>query len=178
MKRNILPAKADVPEVFDILLECHRDIVDHLDELVSLVSGPQVVAPNEASRAQARNIVEFFSGPAREHNYDEERYVFPVLRACDDAEVKRAAETLCEDHAWIELYWLEIEPQLAAIEAGILVADAAELRAATEFFAGMTRNHMRLEESLLYPKFRDRLEPTQLRAIGREIAARRAGSSR
>jgi hemerythrin superfamily protein len=120
-------------------------------------------------------VIAFFSGPAREHNYDEERHVFPTLLAWDDEEVKRAAETLCEDHAWIELRWLDIEPQVASVAAGLSSYDLPALRAAVEALVTVMRNHMALEESLLYPQLRPRLKSTVLRSIGRQMAARRAG---
>jgi hypothetical protein len=115
------------------------------------------------------------SGPAREHNCDEERHVFPTLLACDDVEVKRAAEALCEDHAWIELCWLDIEPQLAAAAAGLSSYDLPALRSAAEALVTVMRDHMALEESLLYPQLPARLKSTVLRSISRQMAARRAG---
>jgi hemerythrin-like domain-containing protein len=165
--------KPEVPHVLEVLQEGHREILDHLDKLLTLAFEPRS-APNDESRTRARAIVAFFSGPAREHNYDEERHVFPLLRACEDGEVRRVAETLCEEHAWIELYWLEIEPQLAEIAAGAPLDDARALRAGAELFAAATRHHVRLEESLLYPEMRDRLKPAQVKAIKREMEARRA----
>ena len=172
MKAKSHVRKSRLP-VFDALGGSHRDIVMHLDKLMALVAQLQVMPPNEEVRSEARELVAFFSGPAREHNYDEERHVFPTLLACEDAEVKRAAEMVCEDHAWIEFCWLDIEPYLAAAAAGVSSNDHQALRSAAEAFVTVTRDHMALEESLLFPQLRGRLKPTVLRSISRQMAARR-----
>ena len=174
MKTRSLVANSGVPDLFDLFDDCHRQIVAHLDKLAAVVSHLQVAAPDARVRSEARDVAAFFSGPAREHNYDEERHVFPILLACEKPEVKRAAETLCEDHAWIEFRWLDIEPQLAAVAAGMTLSDPESLRAGAAAFAAGMRNHIALEESLLYPELRGRLTPDARRSIAREISVRRA----
>lgn len=79
--------KPEVSEVLEILQEGHREILDHLDKLLMLAAEPPIALPTEESRARARQVIAFFSGPAREHNYDEERHVlleesllYPELR--------------------------------------------------------------------------------------------------
>jgi iron-sulfur cluster repair protein YtfE (RIC family) len=167
-----LAPRPNVPDVFEVFDFCHRDILTHLDELTALVSTWQA-RKDEARCNLARELIAFFAGPAREHNYDEERHVFPNLLLHADEEVKRAAETLCEDHAWIELYWLDIEPQLAAVACGTSTFDLRALRSAAEVFDSVMRYHIALEESLLYPQLRGRLKSSVVRSISREMAARR-----
>jgi len=174
--KTAVGVKAHGSQISDVLQGCHREIIDHLDKLVALVSAQQSATPTEECRSRAREIITFFCGPARAHNYDEEQHVFPVLRQCGDAGIRQIAEDLCEDHAWIELYWLDIEPQLQAIADGVRPHQARDLRAATETFVATTRNHMRLEESLLFPELRNRLTPAELRSIERRMAARIASA--
>lgn len=167
------PDVSHASEVFDI---CHREVLAHLEKLTSLVSRLQADVEQEG-RSQVRELAAFFTGPAREHNHDEERHVFPTLLQHEDEEVRRAAETLCEDHAWIELTWLDIEPQLAAVADGVSTFDPLALRSAVEVFDAVMRDHIALEESLLYPQLRDRLGSELIRSIGRETAAREEASS-
>ena len=70
MKAKSHVRKSRLPVVFDALGGCHRDIVMHLDKLMALVAQLQVTPPNEEVRGEARELVAFFSAPAREHNYD------------------------------------------------------------------------------------------------------------
>jgi hemerythrin-like domain-containing protein len=173
----LVKAKLDVqrrkpPDPVDAFDFRHREILGQLGALTRLVDRLQAADPDDEARGCARTLIAFFAGPAREHNYDEERHVFPVLQRCDDADVRQAAERLCEDHAWIELCWLDIEPQLAAVAAGAS-GDRAALQSAAELFAAMMREHIALEESLLYPQLRGRLKSVVLRSISRELTERR-----
>jgi iron-sulfur cluster repair protein YtfE (RIC family) len=166
----IVPAVA--PDTFAVLDASHRDALSHLNQLTDLVSRLQVSDLAEPLRRAARELIAFFSGPAREHNADEERHVFPTLQQCDDVEVKRAAECLREDHAWIELHWLDIETQLMAAAEGSTSFDHRILQTASEVFVALMRDHIALEESLLYPQLRGRLKSAVARSVSREMAAR------
>jgi len=169
--------KPAVPDVFDVLDGSHREIVANLEKLRALLVAVATPRIGEQTcgrvRNQARELVAFFSGPVREHNYDEERHVFPTLLACDDDEVRHAAEILCEDHAWIELSWLDIESELVNVADGHPVADAEALAIAAHTLASILHEHMALEESLLYPELRGRLKAAARRSISVRMASRR-----
>ena len=171
MAKSLVPQTV-VPTALEVFDVGHRDILAHLDKLTALVSVLEA-DPDQNTRSQARELFAFFTGPAREHNYDEERHVFPTLLQCAVEEVKRAVETVCEDHAWIELSWLEIEPQLAALIDGDLSLDGRALRSAVEVFDAVMRDHIALEEPLLHPQLRGHLKSTVVRSISREMEARR-----
>lgn len=123
-------------------------------------------------RVVAREVIAFFAGPSRERNEDEERHVFAILLQSEDAEVKRAAEFLCENHAWIELNWLDIEAPLAALARGESV-DHRALRSAADVFDALMRDHIALKESLFYPQLRGHLKSDLVRSISPETAAHR-----
>ena len=67
-----------VPDVFDVLDGCHREILVNLDKLTALVDRLQVAILDEQQRNDARDVIAYFSGPVREHNYDEERLRYGV----------------------------------------------------------------------------------------------------
>lgn len=158
----------------DVLDHFHRDVHRQLDELMGLVSRLDTLAVSEELRGKARELVAFFSGPVREHNYDEERHVFPALRLSSEPELRQAAETLCEDHAWIELGWLDVEAELASVGRRGSVKDLPALRAGADAFAGLMRDHMALEECLLYPHLRGSGASATLTPSNQERVAPRA----
>lgn len=178
MKNTPPVANPGVRDLFQVLDDCHRAILLNLDKLTSVVAESQLKPLTDQTRGRMQEVVEFFCGPAREHNYDEERHVFPTLVECDDVEVKQAAETLREDHAWIEFSWLDVQAQLTAAIAGAGSYDASTLSAAAQAFAVHMRKHIALEELQLYPRLRERLSVRAVRVISREIAARRTGTGR
>jgi len=166
-------SKPEAASVFDVLDEGHREILTHLHKLAALAVALQTASPADDLPGEARALMAFFSGPAREHNYDEELHVFPALLESRDPKVKEAAEDLCEDHARIELCWLEVEPQLGLLAGGGAVRDVGGFCAAVTTFVDVTREHVALEESLIYPELRGQLEPTARRSIRHDMASRR-----
>jgi hypothetical protein len=59
---------------------------------------------------------------------------------------------LQQDHGWIEEDWLAIAPQLRAIAAGYNWYDPDELRHGISVFLELCREHIQLEESIIYPE--------------------------
>jgi hemerythrin-like domain-containing protein len=165
-------AGARVHDPFEALDACHRDIEARLRQLSSLVEG-LASGPDAPSRALAREICHFFSTVARQHHEDEERHVFPALLASQDPKTKQAALRLQQDHGWLEEDWLELEPQLDAVAAGMSWYDFDTLREGVKVFTALSRDHMALEESLAYPQARAAMNVLDQHAAGREMAARR-----
>jgi hemerythrin-like domain-containing protein len=146
--------------VVESLDDTHRDVVLHLERLKVLAASLVATPASEATHAQARELIDFFTGPSRQHNYDEERFAFPSLLAGSDAATHRVIERLREEHAWIELQWLDIETQLAAFVEGAVPRDAQALRRAVDDFAMLMHQHMELEESTIYVELRARADAT------------------
>ena len=61
---------------------------------------------------------------------------------------------LQQDHGWLEEDWLELGPQLDALAHGIGGVDIASLTAAAEVFCALYREHIALEETVVYPEAR------------------------
>lgn len=158
---------------FEVLDACHRETVARLGELAALVAGLGDGEPDAAARAIAAGIVRFFSTTAREHHEDEEQHVFPELLARGSDEVVQAVRRLRQDHGWLQEDWHELEPQLDALASGQAWVDRDVLREGVEIFVALSRDHVALEESFIYPEARAIIRDPQRLAMGREMAARR-----
>jgi hemerythrin-like domain-containing protein len=169
------PVADDPPMVdgFEVLDACHRETVAKLDELAALVAALGDAEPDAAARATATGIVHFFSTTARAHHEDEEQHVFPELLARSSDEVVQAVRRLRQDHGWLEEDWHELQPQLDALASGQSWVDRDVLREGVEVFVALSRDHVALEESFIYPEARAIIRDPQRRAMGREMAARR-----
>ena len=143
---NRRPVPANVYESLD---ETHREIVFHLERLKLLAISLPTAPAEEAAHDQVRQVIDFFAGASREHHYDEERFVFPPLLAGSDATVHRVIERLREDHAWIELQWLDIEAQLETAAEGAPLKDGPALIATVDEFVHLMHDHIALEDSTL-----------------------------
>jgi len=144
------------PAVFEALDACHRETHDHLSDLARLARHIEVSGVDEEAQRLAGTIEAFFSSTSREHHAEEERSVFPVLLASDNAELVQAVRSLQQDHGWIEENWIELAPQLRAIASGINWVDAAEFQHAVEVFLDLSMGHIALEETLIYPESKAR----------------------
>lgn len=158
-------ASASTGGEFKALNACHFEIANHLDRLQALVDRLVDDGVTAQTQDEAAQIETFFSATARSHHADEERHVFPPLLASTDADMVQAIRRLQQDHGFIEENWIELSPQLRALAGGYHWYDLDELRHGVQVFIDLLRDHIELEESLIYP---------QAKAHWAEVFARRA----
>jgi len=170
--------KAGAGTAFGVLDECHRQTLAAIANLETIVSRLDGGSVDAQMRALAADVVRHFSTTARQHHEDEELHVFPKLATSGDAAMKQAILRLQEDHHWIEEDWMELLPHLDAVACGQTWYDVALLREGAEIFAALSRDHIALEESCLYPEARARMGAAEEQAMGREMAARRRAARR
>jgi iron-sulfur cluster repair protein YtfE (RIC family) len=165
--------RAAFDDGFAVLDACHRKILLALDKLSALVGRLETTGTDAEARSMAAEVLTFFSTTVRQHHEDEERHVFPRLATDSDAETVQAVLRLQQDHDWLEEDWMALSPHLAAIAAGQSWWEVESLRDGLSVFSALLRDHIALEESLIYPQARQRLQGVQRRDMGREMAARR-----
>jgi iron-sulfur cluster repair protein YtfE (RIC family) len=150
---------------FKVLDDCHREIADHLQRLVVLTEKLQRRGIDPGARAEARAVEAFFSTTSRRHHADEESRVFPLLLASTDVDLVQKVRMLQQDHGWIEEDWRVVSSMLRAIAEGLVGDMQEELPAVVEIFSELLREHIALEESIIYP---------EARAAARKLERRRA----
>ena len=147
------PARPPVPAMpdFATLDRTHAAALDMLAAFERLLDQLDERGNDDGAAQSARQILEFFSGPGRDHHAQEERQVFPGLLTSADAELVHTVKRLQQDHGWIEEDWRELSPQIEAIAGGYNWYDLPMLRAALPVFTSLYHEHIALEESLIYP---------------------------
>ncbi len=150
---------------FKALDACHQQIAAHLERLDALCARLADQGVDDIAQAEARLIEAFFSSTSQAHHQEEELKVFPSLLSSTDEALVATVRMLQQDHGWIEEDWLAIAPQLRAIAAGYSWFDPDELRHAITVFLELCREHIQLEESIIYP---------EAKAIAAKLARRRA----
>ena len=141
---------------FDMLDATHREVMHMLERLRQWVEQLEEEGISTATRATADEICRFFDGTARAHHAAEERFVFPSLLDSDDAVLVQHVQRLQQDHGWLEEDWLELQPQMRSVVEGYVGFDADFLRAAVPVFTELYRDHISLEETVVYPESRRR----------------------
>ncbi|MCW5634122.1 MAG: hemerythrin domain-containing protein [Rubrivivax sp.] len=151
--RTARPERPPAPALpqFDRLDRAHREVLEVLHDFERLLEHVGDNGPDEQARASARHIQHFFNGPARQHHSDEERTVFPGLLAAGDPAVVQHVRRLQQDHGWLEEDWIELSTQIEAIANGYNWYDLGTLRQALPVFVQLYREHIALEESMIYP---------------------------
>ena len=99
--------------------------------------------------------------------------MFPRVVVSSDPEIVHTVLRLQQDHRWLEEDWMELSPHLDAVAFGQSWYDLDLLRDGAEIFTALMRDHIALEESLIYPQARARLGHNERLEMGREMAARR-----
>lgn len=152
------PARAPVTtlDAFEMLDATHREVMHTLERLRQWVEQLEDEGISPATRATADEICRFFDGTARAHHAAEERFVFPSLLDSGDAVLVQHVQRLQQDHGWLEEDWLELQPQLRAVVEGYGGFDVDFLRAAVPVFTDLYRDHIALEETIVYPESRRR----------------------
>jgi hemerythrin-like domain-containing protein len=170
---------------FAALDACHRRVLARIAELSALVTAIEAGDITPAMRASAAAIAQVLGGDARRHHEDEELHVFPPLLASNDAELVQNVLRLQQDHGWLEQDWLELAPHVQALATGYGTCDVDELRGGTAILVDLYREHIELEESIVYPAARERIGAAAQDKMAREMigrrraerAGRRAGST-
>lgn len=154
--RTSRPARPAVPALpgFDSLDRAHREVLKVLEDFDQLLKHVDDNGPDATAREGARHIQAFFSGPARQHHAEEEQRIFPGLLASGNAELVQHVQRLIQDHGWLEEDWIELSTQIEAIADGYNWYDLNMLRQALPIFTQLYRDHIALEESLVYPAAR------------------------
>jgi hypothetical protein len=166
-------APAGWPDVLDL---CHRQTIYSLGKLAALVSRLAADGADAEAQALAAEVFEHFAVGLRRHHQDEEASVFPELLTHGDPLAARLVRRLRQDHAWLEEDWLELSPQLDAVANGQASFDVDLLREGSLIFSALLHDHIALEESVIYPSARARLEQAARAQPGRDLAARRRES--
>ena len=131
----------------------------------------------EAARALEGALL-YFREAAPKHTADEEQSLFPRMRKMGDAEVRSALtklEELEQDHRLAEPMHAEVE-RLGKkyLSAGRLeLAEVEVFREAVARLAALYQQHIRIEDTTIFPLAARLLPLAEQRAIGLEMAARR-----
>jgi hypothetical protein len=142
--------------------------------LARLVEHVRHHGSDEDARATAGHVMRCFDEDCPLHHEDEERDLFPLLRAAtpaaEEARLEILIAALTAQHADMHAAYDALRPRLAAIADGRLGALDPEL---VDRLHTACLEHVELEELELMPFAREHLDGPALERLGRAMAARR-----
>ncbi len=160
-----------------LLSDCHRRVEMFLGSLEAVARVIDRPATEETRRA-LESALRYFAQAAPKHTADEEESLFPRLRQIHHPEIQAAfsrLEQLEEEHRWAAPLHAEVD-RLGAqyLSTGNLSNPGAdEFRKAVANLASMYKQHIRVEDELVFPLAARMLSDADKSAIADEMAGRR-----
>jgi hemerythrin-like domain-containing protein len=160
-----------------LLSECHRRIEMFLSTLMVVAEAIDRSPTEDAARALA-SALRYFGEAAPKHTADEEDSLFPRLRQIRHAEIQAVfskLEELEKEHLWAAPLHAEIE-RLGAkyLSTGSLAgSEVDEFRSAVRDLASMYKQHITVEDELVFPLAARVLSDAEKSTIAEEMASRR-----
>lgn len=158
---------------FEMLVACHERVQRMLTLLERLYQYLQERPSDDTARQAARDILRYFDMAAPLHHQDEELHVFPLLLAQGSAQDAALVRQLQSDHEAMSADWAQVRVVLQALADGQLHALGADDHAVFVRFSSRYAEHIRHEETHIYPAAQQLLEPPVVQHIGQEMARRR-----
>lgn len=159
-----------------MLMDCHRRIERFLHILYVVADRASGRALTEEETAAVKAALQYFREGGKRHNADEEESLFPRLRAESATAQEEELARLENDHRSADHLHREVEDLYSAwMAAGQLNPDdGARLRSAAEQLKRLYEDHIRVEETTVFPYAAQTLASGAIAAIGSEFRARRA----
>ncbi|HEV7225274.1 MAG TPA: hemerythrin domain-containing protein [Pirellulales bacterium] len=175
------PPQSSFARPLALLSECHRRIERFLDDMRQVTAKRRGERLDDADREMLVSAVRYFIEAAPRHTADEEESLFPRLRHAASAATAAALQSLEHvqrlesDHRIAEVRHDEANALASRwVSEGSLDASAAErLAELLTTLASFYQEHLAVEDREVFPAAGDLLSPSELEAIGREMAARR-----
>lgn len=160
-----------------LLSDCHRRVEMFLGALGAVAEVIDRPATEETRRALG-SALRYFGQAAPKHTADEEQSLFPRLRQMHDPEIESALsrlEQLEEEHRWAAPLHADVE-RLGAqyLSTGSLSSSEVEVfRKGVSSLASMYKQHISVEDELVFPLAARLLSDADKSAIADEMASRR-----
>jgi hemerythrin-like domain-containing protein len=159
------------PDPLSLFRECHARIRRFSDGLERLAALDDLRDPRAPAAANA--CARYFREALPLHGQDEDRSLAPRLRAHGlTPEVEAAFVRMAEEHARMDVLLPDLLVELGCVERGAR-EDPATLQALAGPFVALLREHIALEEAVVFPAC-DVLTSLEKAAIVAELRARRA----
>lgn len=158
---------AGFEQPYEMLAACHERVERMLVLLDKLHAHVKAFGADEQAQRAALDVMRYFDIAAPLHHQDEEKHVFPRLRAQGQGAL---ADRLLAEHAQMVPAWAALRTTLAEIAEGRRPVMGAR---SWNDFAALYRRHLADENEAAYPAAAAATAADDARAMGAEMAARR-----
>jgi hemerythrin-like domain-containing protein len=162
---------AGFEQPFEMLQACHERVDRMLRLLRRLRAHLQTVGCDEQAHQAAVDVMRYFDQAAPAHHEDEERHVFPALRAAGLH--LETVDRLQREHAEMAELWLRTRELLLRASQGPWEPYTPDEDGVLEQVAALYEWHIAAENELVFPTAARQLDAAAQAAMGEEMARRR-----
>lgn len=162
---------AGFEQPFEVLQACHERVERMLRLLRRLRTHLQTVGCDEQAQQAAVDVMRYFDQAAPAHHEDEERHVFPALRAAGLH--GETVDRLQREHAEMAELWRRARVLLLRAAEGPWAPYTPDEDGVLEQVASMYEWHLAAENELVFPAAARQLDAAAQAAMGEEMARRR-----
>lgn len=160
-----------------LLSDCHRRIEMFLGSLGGIANVIDCPLTDETRQA-LDSALRYFREAAQKHTADEEESLFPRLRQVHHPDVQSALarlEELERDHHWAARLHAELDGlgQRCLSKGSLSGVEAEEFQRAVASLTSMYRQHISVEDRVVFPAAARLLSQTDRATIADEMAVRR-----
>ncbi|HKY26497.1 MAG TPA: hemerythrin domain-containing protein [Pyrinomonadaceae bacterium] len=169
---------SDFSDPIGMLEDCHRRIEKFLNVLLTLADKAQANPLTDGQRAAVETSLRYFREGAPKHTADEEESLFPRMRASQHHEAKDILSDLDHlhtDHVTADQNHRAVDELFRRwLADGFLSApEFMRLTSLLHSVRDTYARHIKEEETQIFPNAARILTPTDLKAVGLEMAKRR-----
>lgn len=166
-----------------MLADCHKRILHFTETICTLAMASGRDPLTDSEREALTDALAYFQDGGPRHTEDEEKSLFPRLRAIHTSGVEAVlakVDSLEADHRWAERQHADVDVICRRwLAAGRLTMGDRQRLCGTsnngiiEPLLRFYEHHLKLEEDEVFPVAASVLSAADIKAIGREMAARR-----
>lgn len=158
-----------------MLKDCHRRIERFLHILGWVANKASGRALSEEERQAVEAALQYFSRSGPLHSRDEEESLFPRMRAQGAGDVLEQIAGLESDHQKAALLHDEATSLYTRwlAQNQLTERDQARLKELADQLSAIYREHIRVEEQVVFPRAADVIPKSMLPDMGREFKSRR-----
>ncbi|EHR69565.1 hemerythrin HHE cation binding domain-containing protein [Burkholderiales bacterium JOSHI_001] len=162
---------AGFEQPFEMLAACHERVDRMLRLLRRLRAHLLAVGWDDNARQAARDVMRYFDQAAPAHHEDEERHVFPALRAAGLH--GETVQRLQREHQEMAALWPAVRTLLLRVDLGPWTPVTPDEDGTLEQYAALYEWHMAAENELVFPAAAQQLDAAATAAMGEEMSRRR-----
>ena len=158
-----------------MLKDCHRRIERFLQILWKVADRAHGRALTGEEIDAVQSALQYFRTGGRRHTADEEESLFPRLRTASYAENFEELGALENDHRTANYLHQAVDTLYSAwiISGQLNPDDEQRLRSGTEELNHLYREHIQVEEKIVFPRAAEMLDSRTIATIGLEFHVRR-----